>query len=91
MGATRINQFRVSFPYYLTGSDAAEFEMTVEAVIQFSDDPADMKDGDCAHITGVAFGTAHLKFNDLPADMRKAIEARAISEAYDQIEKVEYI
>lgn len=86
MGAQRINQLRVSFPYYLTGSDAAEFEMTIEAVVQFSDDPEDMKDGDCAHITGVGFGAAHLKFNDLPAGMRKAIEARAISYAYDQIE-----
>lgn len=89
MGATRINQLRISFPYYLTGSDGAEFEMTVEAVVQFSDDPTDMKDGDAAHITGVGFGAAWLKFNDLPEDMRKAIEARAISEAYNQIEKAE--
>ncbi len=87
MGATRINQLRISFPYFLTGSDSADFEMTVEAVVQFSDDPEDMKEGDCAHITGVGFGVASLKFQDLPADMRRTIEARAISEAYDQIEK----
>jgi len=87
MGATRINQLRISFPYFLTGSDSADFEMTVEAVVQFSDDAEDMKGGDCAHISRVGFGAAWLKFQDLPADMRRAIEARAISEAYDQIEK----
>lgn len=87
MGATRINQLKVSFPYYLTGSDGAEFEMTVEASIHFSDDPSDMKEGDAAHVSRVGFGCAWMRFNDLPSGMRKAIEARAISEAYDQIEK----
>lgn len=91
MGATihRIDQFNVSFPLPVE-INGREFHMTVEAQVTFGD-PAEgeaMKEADDAYISRVGFGAATMKFHDLPAEMRDAIKAAAISAAYDAVDKM---
>ena len=90
MGAThRIDQFNVSFPLPVT-INGQEFAMTCEAQVTFGD-PAEgeaMKEADDAYISRIGFGTATLKFHDLPAEMRAAIKAAAITAAYDAMDKM---
>lgn len=67
-------------PFIVNGK---EFTLDCDAHVTFSDDPGDMKESDSAYIWRVGIGSAGLKFQDLPKDLRAAIEAEAISKAYD--------
>jgi len=87
MGAThRIDQLNIeiTLPARINGKD---FPMTCEAQVFFGETPDDggADFSDSAHVAKIGFGAAVLKFHDLPADMRAAIEAACISAAYDSI------
>lgn len=87
MGATtttrRIDQMniRLQLPMFVTGS---EFFLSCDAQVTFPDDD-DMKEPADVHIGRLGIGPAIVKFHDLPADLRRAIEAAAISAAYDAV------
>ena len=80
----RIDQMniRLQLPMFVNGS---EYFLTCEAQVTFPDDPGDMKEQAGVHIARRGIGPAVLKFHDLPADLRRAIEAAAISAAYDAV------
>ena len=85
MGATtfhRIDQMNIGIqiPMFVNGQ---EFFLSCDAQVTFPDDPGDMKEPAGVHIARVGIGSVAIKFHDLPADMRAAIEAAAISRAYD--------
>lgn len=62
----------------------------ITATVAFADDPGDMKEPDFPTIDSVVFPKAgtinqreEIQFNALPSLMQRAIEAQAVSEAYD--------
>ena len=84
MGATHqpLTELQVCFPAYLACVNM-DFRLDIEATVFFGDEEDGLKASDDCHVSRLAFGSATLKYNDLPKKMREEIKGMVISHAYD--------